>query len=114
MTSGRRPAELPPTRAQGTAPAGKLGEHLRVTLPEHVWVSMAVDLSLSRRELQIVQLVCRDDSEEDIASALGISRHTVHTYLDRLYRKLGVGSRAQLISVLFAAYVKMSPTAAED
>jgi hypothetical protein len=43
--------------------------------------------------------------------ALGIPRHTVHTYLDRLYRKLGVNSRAQLISVLFAAYVEMSHTA---
>jgi hypothetical protein len=43
-----------------------------------------------------------------------ISRHTVHTYLDRLYRKLGVNSRAQLISVLFAAYVEMSHTADGD
>ena len=32
-----------------------------------------------------------------IASDLGISQHTVHTYLERVYRKLAVGSRVALV-----------------
>jgi DNA-binding CsgD family transcriptional regulator len=65
------------------------------------WRKLARALNLSPRELQIAKHVVRDDTEHDIAEELGISPHTVHTYLDRLHHKLGVGSRVQLVVRLF-------------
>ena len=62
-------------------------------------------MKLSEREFQIVQGVFDDKKEVEIAQQLQISAHTVHTYLGRLYRKLGVSSRAQLIVRVFAEYV---------
>jgi Bacterial regulatory proteins, luxR family len=38
---------------------------------------------------------------------LGISSHTVHTHLERLYHKLAVGSRAALISRIFVEYLSL-------
>ena len=42
-----------------------------------------------------------------MASRLGLSPHTVHTYRERLYRKLGVDSFCQVMSVVFATYVAL-------
>ena len=64
---------------------------------EQAWAEIARSLGLSGRELEILQGVFRNDTESAIAAALGISSHTVHTYFERLYRKLGVSDRIALI-----------------
>jgi len=64
---------------------------------EAEWHCLAQALHLSRRELQIVRGIFNDRKEASIAQELGISAHTVHTYLERLYRKLGVRSRCGVI-----------------
>jgi len=64
---------------------------------ETQWHGLACRLKLSPRELQIVRGVFRDKKERAIAAEYGISAHTVHTHLERLYRKLGVSSRVSLI-----------------
>lgn len=46
-----------------------------------------------------------DMTEVKIASRLSISPHTVHGYLERLYRKLGVHTRCQLVMRVFTAYL---------
>lgn len=66
-------------------------------LSEQAWAGVACALGLSRRELEIVRGVFSDDTEFAIAAALGISSHTVHTHFERLYRKLGITGRSQLI-----------------
>jgi DNA-binding CsgD family transcriptional regulator len=60
------------------------------------WALVANQLNLSPRELQIVQYTFDGGKELAIGDKLGISPHTVHTYLERLYRKLGVSSRVEL------------------
>lgn len=65
------------------------------------WAAIARSLSLSPRELEIVKFIFDDKSEEGIAFGLDISRHTVHSYLSRLYRKIGVNSRPQLLVHVF-------------
>ncbi len=65
-------------------------------------------LRLSRREVQVVQGVFEDRKEESIAHELGISPHTVNTYFQRLYSKLRVSSRPQLIVRVMAEYLKMA------
>jgi len=57
------------------------------------WRSLASCLGLSPRECGIVRAVFDGHSEKDTAARLGLSPHTVHTYLWRIYRKLSVQSR---------------------
>jgi len=52
---------------------------------------------MSTRERQIAEAVLADQEELAIAERLRISPHTVHTHLEQLYHKLGVGSRVQLV-----------------
>lgn len=76
-------------------------------LPESTWRSIARSLNLSPREFQIVLHVFEDAKEAEIASRLNMSTHTVHTHLERLYRKLRIGSRSALIVRIFAEYVSL-------
>jgi DNA-binding CsgD family transcriptional regulator len=55
---------------------------------------------LSDREAQVVDLVLRGYGNRDIASALGIAPTTAKKHLTSIFTKVGVDSRAQLISRL--------------
>jgi DNA-binding CsgD family transcriptional regulator len=77
--------------------------------PLGVWPRLGIALRLSPREMQIVQGVFQDRKEESIAYELGISPHTVNTYFQRLYAKLRVSSRPQLILRVMAEYLTMAP-----
>jgi DNA-binding CsgD family transcriptional regulator len=82
-------------------------------LPDDVWRAIAASLGLSEREAQIARLLLSDDNREDtIATVLAISPHTVHTHLERLYRKLGVTSRCHVVARIFRRYVEMAATPA--
>jgi DNA-binding CsgD family transcriptional regulator len=82
---------MEPTAASDGRPTGR-----RVFSPA-VWSCIAKRLALSERELQIVQGVFDDAHQDAIAEELAISSHTVHTHLERLYHKLQVTSRVQLV-----------------
>jgi DNA-binding CsgD family transcriptional regulator len=56
--------------------------------------------SLSSRESEVAQLLLEGDRVSSIARGLFISRHTVRNHLQSIYRKLGVGSQAELIEKL--------------
>jgi DNA-binding CsgD family transcriptional regulator len=49
------------------------------------------------------ELTSSGDGEKQIALRLGLSRHTVHEYVKVLYEKLGVTSRAELMSAFAVA-----------
>lgn len=68
------------------------------------WRSLAAALGLSPRECGIVRAVFDGASEKGTARELGLSPHTVHTYLWRVYRKLQVRSRAELLVRVFAEF----------
>jgi DNA-binding CsgD family transcriptional regulator len=80
-------------------------------LDDHTWTAIRGSLRLSTRELQIVTSLIEDriETEKGIGRALGISPHTVHTHLERLYKKIGVASRHHLIVRVFAEYVLLHP-----
>ena len=69
------------------------------------WEMIARGLGLSPRELQIVQHILVDEKEKAVALKLGISVHTVHAHLKRVYWKLGVSSRVELVMRVFREYV---------
>lgn len=72
---------------------------------EEAWAQLGPLLRLSPRELEIVQLVFDEYAEGQIAEALSISSHTVHTHIDRVYRKLGVRTRAGLVIRVCGAHL---------
>lgn len=81
-------------------------------VPDQSWVGIVRALRLSQREAQIAQLLLGEDLREDtIAAALAISPHTVHTHLERLYRKLGVNSRSQVVARMFQQYIELTAAA---
>ena len=69
------------------------------------WEQLGQRLRLSKRQLQVVQCLFDDWTEAQIAMALGISEHTVHTHIERLYRKLEVRSRCDLIVRVFGEFL---------
>lgn len=68
------------------------------------WRALAAGLGLSPREAGIVRAVFDGASEKRIAERIGLSPHTVHTYLWRIYRKLHVQSREELLVRVFAEF----------
>lgn len=61
-------------------------------------------LGLSPRQTELIEAVLSDRTEQAIAGDLGISAHTVHTHFTRLYQRLGVQNRTQLVVLLFRTY----------
>ena len=81
----------------------------RSIVPHDAWKVIAKSLRISDRELQIIQGIFDDRKEFAIADELKISMHTVHTHLERLYRKLGVSSRVALVLYILAEYLSSLP-----
>lgn len=57
--------------------------------------------ALSSRERGIVELVSKGYVNKQIASELRISEHTVSTHMRRIFAKLGVDTRAAMVSCFF-------------
>jgi len=52
---------------------------------------------LTPREEQVVALVAEGLSNRDVARELNLSQHTVKKYLFRIFDKLGISSRVELV-----------------
>jgi DNA-binding CsgD family transcriptional regulator len=55
------------------------------------------EFKLSRREIQILRLLCDGKNNNEISSVLSISVHTVKKHISNIFGKLNVDSRTQLI-----------------
>jgi len=67
---------------------------------------------LTRREEQVVNLVAQGLTNREISGQLRLSEHTVKNYLFRIFDKLGVSSRVEL--VLYGRTVSPSVPDTED
>src|SRR4051794_2343781 len=56
---------------------------------------------LTYREEQVVALVADGLSNRDVATELGLSEHTVKKYLFRIFDKLGISNRVELVLYAF-------------
>ena len=52
--------------------------------------------ALTARELEVVRLVVRGYSTQQMADELGVSRHTIRTHVQQVLRKLGVHGRGKV------------------
>jgi DNA-binding NarL/FixJ family response regulator len=64
----------------------------RVQAPRHAPIS-----DLSSRERTIARLLVRGYGTANVAALTDLTEHTVRTYVRRVYKKLGVSNRADLV-----------------
>lgn len=73
------------------------------TVPVADDVARAAALGLTDRQLDIARLVAHGLTNQAIADRLQISPRTVTSHLDHIYTRLGISSRAALVTQLAAA-----------
>ena len=83
-------------------------------LSELAWREISDSLRLSRRELEIVRAMFDDRKELAIAAELGVTPRTVHTHVERLYRKLAVNGRLQLALRVMREFVALTVSTKSD
>jgi DNA-binding NarL/FixJ family response regulator len=75
---------------------------------DQAWEEIARGFKLSGRELQVIKDIFDDLTESAIAAHHGVSPHTVHTYCERLYRKLAVTGRVKLVLRIMDEFLALS------
>ena len=70
---------------------GSLGHRARPSVPE----AQPVAHDLTKRELEILQLVAEGHSNSQLARMLWVTEQTVKFHLSNIYRKLDVGNRTE-------------------
>lgn len=80
--------------------AALLGPTLRSLARQSVYGSAPPLPPLPLRLRETLEQLLAGGTEKDIARRLGISHHTVHGYVKKLYARLGVKSRPELMATL--------------
>jgi DNA-binding CsgD family transcriptional regulator len=77
-----------------------LVDEIRTALPSRDGRSDAevLGVRLSPRLKQVLDQLLTGAAEKEVATRLGISRHTTHDYVRELYRRFGVTSRGELLA----------------
>jgi len=93
------PSLRPPTAVKTVSqtrrsPPSLLGAAM---LSLRAWNAVAITLRITARELEIIQGVFDNLTEAGIARRLQVTEHTVHTHLNRLFKKLHVTTRTELV-----------------
>jgi DNA-binding NarL/FixJ family response regulator len=70
--------------------AARLVQRMRAPAPEAV---------LTAREIDVLQLVARGNSNKQVAAVLGIGESTVKTHLLNVFEKLGVADRTRAVTL---------------
>ena len=65
---------------------------------------------LSKRELEVVRCLAEGLTNREIAERLGLSQHTIKNYLFRVFDKLGVSSRLELLFMTLSHAATPQPT----
>ena len=65
------------------------------------WNALTKHLDLSRRQAQVASCIVQGMGDKRIAAEIGISQHTVRTYLGRMFAKFEVQDRNELLVHVF-------------
>ncbi len=71
-------------------------------------------LGLSQRRAQIVEKLAAGKSTQALAKELHISEGTVHSHLAKIFAKLEISSRAELLSLVLAKVLEASEDRTEQ
>jgi DNA-binding NarL/FixJ family response regulator len=69
---------------------------LSTSLPTHLQDARGSNI-LSKREEDVVKLVAEGMTNREVSRQLTLSEHTVRNYLFRIFEKLGISSRVELV-----------------
>ncbi len=70
-------------------------------LPLEPWNQIAKQLDLSPQQKRIVELILCNACDKQIADILDRGKPTVRTHLNRIYRRLNVKDRGELVLLIF-------------
>ncbi|HBQ87765.1 MAG TPA: hypothetical protein DER33_04845 [Syntrophomonas sp.] len=62
---------------------------------------IAMPESLTPREREILTLLCRNQSNQEIAAAMCLAESTVKTHLHNIFRKMGIKKRGEAIAAIY-------------
>lgn len=54
---------------------------------------------LTKREIQVMELLSRGKKNKEIARELSLSEHTIESHLRRIYEKLDVSNRTEAVLI---------------
>jgi DNA-binding CsgD family transcriptional regulator len=83
----------------------------RLSLSLDEMTRLCTQLNLSARQREVLHGLLNEEDEATIAERIGVSRHTVHSHLRRLYAKLGVHGRYELVLHVFTQFVSAAHAA---
>jgi len=75
---------------------------------DEAWKRIGIRLRLTKRELQVVRSLCSECREPAVAASLNVSPHTIRTHLERIYTKLGVTGRVDLMLLLLGTFLVLT------
>lgn len=78
---------------------GYYGQFLSVPPPRHQQKADQVDMDLTLREREILRLIARGSSNQEIADRLMISIHTVKRHVSNMSKKMGAKNRRQAVAI---------------
>lgn len=62
---------------------------------------MAKDYGLSAREGEVLALLVKGDTRQDMCKSLQLSEGTIKTHLTHIYSKLDIHSRSELLEIAY-------------
>lgn len=77
---------------------GHEGEHSHEEITNKPVLSIGFEMELSKKEEEILQELIKGASTKDIAEKFGTSFNTVNTHIRRIYQKMQVNSRGELLA----------------
>jgi DNA-binding CsgD family transcriptional regulator len=101
-TASGRWLVLHASRMTGAQADGQIAVIVEVARPVEIAQLIVQAYALSRRESEIVRLVAQGKSTAQMAEAFHITANTVQDHLKAVFEKVGVRSRRELVSQLFA------------
>ena len=66
-------------------------------IKQEQWPKIAADLELTEREIEVVQLLFKQMTRDEISDHLGIKPRTVRQYMENIHSKLRVKTRIGVV-----------------
>lgn len=73
------------------------------------WTAIAGELRLSGRQTEIVRGVLDNLDVDQIAAKLQIKPRTVRAHVEKVYKRLGLRNRCELVLLVFAVHLARDP-----
>jgi len=67
-------------------------------LPVKAWTYFDLARRLTRRELEVLKLLCAGSADKEIAYELGLSTHTASNHVRHIRSKLNCATRAEAVA----------------